>query len=179
LQRLRKTNDKEVNCHERPVPCGNAASCPRINHQPCCEKRSEDRQWRKGPRRHPEPAGQWEEPAHRPYATWIYRPEERVPHSRTTWLFAYTAARLADSGIASLRIDFNGSGERAGTWEETTFSGQIKDAVLAFDYVVQAIPNVDVSKVGILGYSQGGLVGGHLAAVRPEAAAVVLWAPTL
>lgn len=94
----------------------------------------------------------------------------------TTGLFAYTAARLADSGIASLRIDFNGSGESDGNWEDTTFSGQIKDAVLAFDHL-QALPTVDVSKIGILGYSQGGLVGGHLAALRPEASAVVLWAP--
>jgi fermentation-respiration switch protein FrsA (DUF1100 family) len=91
-------------------------------------------------------------------------------------LFAYTAERLAEKGIASLRIDFHGSGESGGAWEDTTFSGQIKDAVSAFDYL-QALSGVDTTKVGILGYSQGGLVGGHLAALRPEAAAVVLWAP--
>lgn len=93
-----------------------------------------------------------------------------------TGLFAHAAARLAENGIASLRIDFNGSGESDGIWEETTFSGQIKDAVLAFDYL-QALPTVDVTTIGILGYSQGGLVGGHLSALRPEASAVVLWAP--
>lgn len=91
-------------------------------------------------------------------------------------LFAYAAERLAEKGIASLRIDFHGSGESAGAWEDTTFSGQIKDAVSAFDYL-QALSGIDTTKVGILGYSQGGLVGGHLAALRPEASAVVLWAP--
>ncbi|MEI2301454.1 alpha/beta hydrolase [Ensifer sp. MJa1] len=96
--------------------------------------------------------------------------------SSQTGLFAYTAERLAEVGIASLRIDFHGSGESDGKWEETTFSGQIQDAVLAFDYL-QALASVDGSKIGILGYSQGGLVGGHLAAKRPEASAVVLWAP--
>ncbi|RVH51412.1 alpha/beta hydrolase family protein [Sinorhizobium meliloti] len=91
-------------------------------------------------------------------------------------LFEYTAEKLAEAGIASLRIDFHGSGESDGAWEDTTFSGQIKDAVVAFDYL-QTLPTVDVGKIGVLGYSQGGLVGGHLAALRPEASAVVLWAP--
>lgn len=93
-----------------------------------------------------------------------------------TGLFALMAATLAQSGIASLRIDFTGSGESSGDWAQTTFSGQIADAVDAFDYL-QTLPKVDGSRVGILGYSQGGLVGAHLAAARPEAHAVVLWAP--
>lgn len=96
---------------------------------------------------------------------------------RGVGLFAYAAAELAANGIATLRIDFNGSGQSDGKWEDTTFSGQIKDAVLAFDYL-QALPEVDGSHLGILGYSQGGLVGAHLAALRSEASAVVLWAPT-
>jgi len=91
-------------------------------------------------------------------------------------LFGYTAAKLAEKGIATLRIDFHGSGESAGNWEDTTFSGQIGDAALAFDYL-RALPDLDGTRVGILGYSQGGLVGSHLAALRPQTSAVVLWAP--
>lgn len=93
-----------------------------------------------------------------------------------TGLFSYTAQRLAEKGIGSLRIDFHGSGESEGRWEETTFTGQISDAVLAFDYL-QGLATVDTSRIGILGYSQGGLVGAHLAGLRPETSAVVLWAP--
>lgn len=93
-----------------------------------------------------------------------------------TGLFTYVAGELAKAGIASLRIDFTGSGESSGKWEDTTFSGQIADAVDAFDYL-QTLPTVDGGRIGILGYSQGGLVGAHLAAARPEADAVVLWAP--
>lgn len=93
-----------------------------------------------------------------------------------TGLFTFMAEELARSGIASLRIDFTGSGESSGDWAQTTFSGQIADAVDAFDYL-QTLPKVDGRRVGILGYSQGGLVGAHLAAARPEAGAVVLWAP--
>lgn len=93
-----------------------------------------------------------------------------------TGLFAFMADRLAEAGIASLRIDFTGSGESSGQWQDTTFSGQIADAIDAFDHL-QTLPEVDGSRIGILGYSQGGLVGAHLAAARPEADAMVLWAP--
>lgn len=93
-----------------------------------------------------------------------------------TGLFTYAAEKLAEQGIASLRIDFHGSGDSAGEWSDTTFSSQIKDAAIAFDWL-QAQAAVDGARVGILGYSQGGLVGAHLAALRPEADAVVLWAP--
>ncbi|MDT1064569.1 alpha/beta hydrolase [Paracoccus sp. CPCC 101403] len=93
-----------------------------------------------------------------------------------TGLFTLMAEELAKAGIASLRIDFAGSGESSGTWEQTTFSGQIADAVDAFDYL-QIMPGVDAHRIGILGYSQGGLVGAHLAAARPETRAAVLWAP--
>ncbi|MTH60012.1 alpha/beta hydrolase family protein [Paracoccus litorisediminis] len=93
-----------------------------------------------------------------------------------TGLFTLMAEELAKAGIASLRIDFAGSGESSGKWANTTFSGQIADAVDAFDYL-QALPGVDGHRIGILGYSQGGLVGAHLAAARPETRAAVLWAP--
>lgn len=91
-------------------------------------------------------------------------------------LFAHAAAALADAGLASLRIDFVGSGESGGAWEDTTFSSQIADAVAAFDHL-QTLDGVDGARVAVLGYSQGGLVAAHVARQRPEARAVVLWAP--
>lgn len=91
-------------------------------------------------------------------------------------LFTHAASKLAEAGIASLRIDFVGSGESGGAWEDTTFSGQIADAVAAFDWL-QVQDGVDGTRLGVLGYSQGGLVGSHVADLRPEAGAVVLWAP--
>jgi dienelactone hydrolase len=91
-------------------------------------------------------------------------------------LFTHAAAQLAEAGIASLRIDFTGSGQSGGAWEDTTFSTQIADAVSAFDYL-QALDGVDGDRVAILGYSQGGLVASHAADLRPESASVVLWAP--
>lgn len=93
-----------------------------------------------------------------------------------TGLYTVMATALAEAGIASLRIDFAGSGESTGAWAETTFTGQIADAVAAFDFL-QAHGAVDSSRIGVLGYSQGGLVGAHLAGLRPEVSAVALWAP--
>ncbi|QRZ16063.1 hypothetical protein JWJ88_21185 (plasmid) [Paracoccus methylovorus] len=55
-----------------------------------------------------------------------------------TGLYTFIADRLAEAGIASLRIDFTGSSE----WQDTTFSGQIADAVDAFGYL-QVLPKVD------------------------------------
>jgi uncharacterized protein len=97
-------------------------------------------------------------------------PEDGTP------LFSHVAAVLANKGIATLRIDFVGSGESGGNWADTTFNSQIADATAAFDYL-QSIDSVDHGRVGVLGYSMGGLVGAHLAGRRPEATAVMLWAP--
>ncbi|MBL4929442.1 alpha/beta hydrolase family protein [Fuscibacter oryzae] len=93
-----------------------------------------------------------------------------------TGLFTFMADELSKAGIASLRIDFAGSGESSGAWEDTTFTGQTQDAIDAFDWL-QTQASVDGQRVGVLGYSQGGLVGAQLAGARPEAKALVLWAP--
>lgn len=91
-------------------------------------------------------------------------------------VFSRTARLLAESGYASLRIDFRGSGESEGKWPDTTFSGQIKDGIAAIDWL-KASDKIDGTKISILGWSQGGLVGAHVAAARPDVKSVTLWAP--
>ncbi len=91
-------------------------------------------------------------------------------------VFSRTARQLAENGFASLRIDFRGSGESEGAWEDTTFGGQIVDAVAAVDFLKDNA-NVDGSRISLLGWSQGGLVAAHTAAARPEVRSMVLWAP--
>lgn len=94
-------------------------------------------------------------------------------------VFSRTARLLAEAGYASLRIDFRGSGDSDGKWEDTTFSGQIADAVAVIDWL-KAHSDVDGSRLGIIGWSQGGLVASHAAAARAEDVdAVVLWAPAV
>ncbi len=91
-------------------------------------------------------------------------------------LFIRTARQLSDNGYASLRIDFRGSGESDGDWADTTFSGQIADALTAVDWL-RSDPRVDGSSISVLGWSQGGLVAAHTAAARPDIKAAILWSP--
>lgn len=91
-------------------------------------------------------------------------------------VFSRAARKLAEAGVASLRIDFRGSGESGGEWRDTTFSGQIADATAALDWL-QAEPEAAAGRLAVLGWSQGGLVAAHVAAARPDIAALLLWAP--
>jgi len=93
-------------------------------------------------------------------------------------VFSRTARQLADAGYASLRIDFRGSGESEMAWADTTFSGQIADAVAAIDWLGNQ-DSVDASRLAVLGWSQGGLVASHVAQQRPDVSTLVLWAPVV
>lgn len=89
-------------------------------------------------------------------------------------LFQRTARVLAEQGYASLRIDFLGSGESDGQWADTTFSGQISDALAAVDYVC-GLDGIDGTRIGVLGLSQGGLVAASTAARDRRVVSAVLW----
>lgn len=89
-------------------------------------------------------------------------------------MFSRAARWLGERGIASLRIDFRGSGESDGAWEDTTFSGQIADAIAALDYV-ETLEDIDSDKISILGLSQGGLVGAAAAGRDARVSNLVLW----
>ena len=90
-------------------------------------------------------------------------------------VFSRAARILAERGIASLRIDFTGSGESSGKWEDVTATSEIADGLAAFDWL-KASDMVDPAKIHVLGWSLGGLVAAHVAAERPVASAT-LWAP--
>ncbi|MBN9016191.1 MAG: alpha/beta fold hydrolase [Rhizobiales bacterium] len=90
-------------------------------------------------------------------------------------VFSRTAHILAARGLASLRIDFTGSGESSGKWEDMTPQGEIVDALAAFDWL-KTQTNIDPAKIHVLGWSLGGLVAAHVAAERPVVTAT-LWAP--
>ncbi|MEZ5670487.1 MAG: alpha/beta fold hydrolase [Alphaproteobacteria bacterium] len=91
-------------------------------------------------------------------------------------VFSRTARRLAEHGVASLRIDFRGSGESDGAWEDTTFTGQTRDALAAIDWLA-GDARVDGERLAVIGWSQGGLVAAGAAAADPRVDTLVLWAP--
>lgn len=90
-------------------------------------------------------------------------------------VFSRTARLLAEQGIASLRIDFRGSGESPGAFADTTFEGQVADGLAALDWL-EANPAVDGQRLAVLGWSQGGLVATAVAGRSDKPDALVLWA---
>ncbi len=91
-------------------------------------------------------------------------------------MFSRTARIFAERGIATLRIEFRGSGESEGAWEDTTFTGQIADAIAALDFA-GTLEGVDAERIGIIGLSQGGLVGAEAAGQDDRVKSLVLWSP--
>jgi alpha/beta superfamily hydrolase len=71
-------------------------------------------------------------------------------------------------------IGFRGSGESEGQWEDTTYTGQIADALAAIDYLA-TLPEIDLQRLAVLGFSQGGLVAAETAARDNRVKSVVLW----
>jgi dienelactone hydrolase len=92
-------------------------------------------------------------------------------------VFARTAARLAEAGYASLRIDFAGSGEATAemSFAETNFEGQVADALAALDYL-RGLDSIATDDLFLIGWSQGGLVAATAAGRSDAFDAVALWA---
>jgi len=85
---------------------------------------------------------------------------------------------LAEQGIASLRIDFRGSGESDGDFTMASFSTQISDALAALEFIRHSLRSeVDWKSIGILGFSQGGLVGSYATARDGNVDSLLLWSP--
>lgn len=97
---------------------------------------------------------------------WPIAGTEEGPYAR--------AARLwADRGIASLRIDYRGSGESAGSFDEATVSSEAADGIGAIRFI-QADQRLDGDRLAVLGWSLGGPVASAVAkASQPDA--LVLW----
>jgi fermentation-respiration switch protein FrsA (DUF1100 family) len=96
--------------------------------------------------------------------------------SFTDFMYERTAKVFAENGIASLRIDFRGSGDSVDQFgfEETTFSSQISDAYAAIEWLDG---HKNVGDIGVLGLSQGGLVGAITAESHKRVSSLVLWSP--
>lgn len=82
-------------------------------------------------------------------------------------MYKRLAAALADNGIASLRIDFRGWGESAGAMEDSTVSGQVEDAAVAYQYL-SGLDFVDKTRIGLLGFSLGGGIAVFSAGEHPD-----------
>jgi pimeloyl-ACP methyl ester carboxylesterase len=89
--------------------------------------------------------------------------------------FLVIADYLARHGIASLRYDDRGFAKSTGTFETATSVDFAADAEAALHFL-QRVPGIARDRVGIVGHSEGGLIGPMIAARTRDVAFLVLMA---
>ncbi|TGR64738.1 alpha/beta fold hydrolase [bacterium M00.F.Ca.ET.194.01.1.1] len=98
---------------------------------------------------------------------------EHVPEG----LFGRAAPVFAQSGIATLRIDFRGSGDSDGKFEDMTVESEIQDALAALDYLSSS-SEVSSRNISVMGMSLGGAVSTAVAGrSTARIKSLVLWNP--
>ncbi|GGA72870.1 hypothetical protein GCM10011369_13270 [Neiella marina] len=73
-------------------------------------------------------------------------------------LYQRLAAQLANVGIASARFDFAGTGDSPVDYQLYTLTSAVRDAQAVLRYC-QQLAVIDGNHLGIIGFSQGGLIG--------------------
>ncbi len=89
----------------------------------------------------------------------------------------FYADQLARAGIAALIYDKRASGESGGDWRTASFEALADDA-LAGVRLLASRKDIDRTRIGIFGHSQGGMIG-PLAAARGGEIAFVIAADTI
>ncbi|TPV60951.1 alpha/beta fold hydrolase [Aestuariibacter sp. GS-14] len=89
-------------------------------------------------------------------------------------LYLRLAELLANKGIASIRIDFAGTGDSPVDYTHYTLKSAVRDATVALAYLKQQA-GVDAKRIGVVGFSQGGLIAQLLLAQQPDIKSFVAW----
>jgi len=88
-------------------------------------------------------------------------------------VFRVIADHLTRNGIAVLRVDDRGVGGSTGNTSQST-TADFADDVLAGVRMLQARPDIDGKRIGLMGHSEGGLVAPIVAARAPDVAFIVM-----
>ncbi len=102
------------------------------------------------------------------------------PHDRDETIFGHKpflvlADYLTRRGIAVLRYDDRGVGKSTGDIANATTATLSTDAEAGFEYLERQ-PEVEHSKVGLIGHSEGGIIAAMIAARNPNVAFIVMMA---
>lgn len=89
-------------------------------------------------------------------------------------LYRRLAQALAARGVASIRIDFAGNGDSPVDGLHYSLASACRDAELALS-TLGARDDVDAGRLGILGFSQGGLIAQLVVARDPRLKAMATW----
>jgi len=88
-------------------------------------------------------------------------------------IFRVIADHLTRHGIAVLRVDDRGVGGSSGSTSQSTTADFADDTLAGVKYL-QARPEIDKTRVGLMGHSEGGLVAPMLAARSADIAFIIL-----
>jgi alpha-beta hydrolase superfamily lysophospholipase len=105
------------------------------------------------------------------------RDENLWPLVRGYRPFRQIAERLAEAGIAVLRVDDRGFGGSGGNAREATTEDFAGDVAAEVAWLRQR-PGIDAARIALIGHSEGGLIAPMLAARDARIAAIVLMAGT-
>ncbi len=96
-------------------------------------------------------------------------------------LYVDLARTLCNSGFVCVRFDYRGHGESPFSFEEFSLDWAFEDAESTVEYILNNMRNeVDVSRLGIIGFSLGGAVAIHIASKYPQLVkTMALLAPAL
>ena len=92
--------------------------------------------------------------------------------------FAVLADALTSHGVGVLRYDDRGVGSSTGDYGSATIEDLAEDARAAIDYL-ETRADVDPSRIGLLGHSEGGLYAAMLGASDPRVAFIGMMAPAV
>jgi len=90
-------------------------------------------------------------------------------------MFTNLSHYLASSGIAVLNFDKRGTGKSHGKFSHFTRNDLMGDLQAAKDFLVQQ-EEIDKSRIGVLGHSEGGFYASYLASTEQDIAACIIMA---
>lgn len=89
--------------------------------------------------------------------------------------FTRLAAKLAEAGIASLRMDFPGAGDSTEPFWQNSLTHMLADVQAAEAWAL-ASGRIDPTRTGVVGFSMGGRVAAMASAAGSPYRAMVMWA---
>ncbi len=91
--------------------------------------------------------------------------------------FAVIADYLTKGGIAVLRVDDRGMGQTSGNFDTSSSEDFANDVVAGINYLLSR-KDVDVTHIGLIGHSEGGMIAPLVAAHDKDVSFIVLLAGT-
>lgn len=98
--------------------------------------------------------------------------DETIGMHKPFWVIA---DYLTKQGIAVLRVDDRGMGKSSGNFSGSTSADFATDVMAGLDYL-KTRKDIDTSKMGLIGHSEGGFIAPYVAARRKDVAFIVMLA---